>query len=249
VRYRALATDYDGTLANNGRVDAATGAALERYRMSGRPVILVTGRELADLAGVCPELGWFSRVVAENGALLFDPATGRERLLAEPAPEGLVRLLRERGVTPLSVGRVIVATREPQEVEVLRAIRELGLEHELIFNKGAVMLLPSGVNKATGLAAAARDLGLSPRDVVAIGDGENDHAFLAAAGCGVAVANAVPALKERADLVTTCDHGAGVAELIDRLLADEVRSDASRPGASRSEMAEPPERDRTLSDR
>ena len=217
MRYLALATDYDGTLATDGRVNAATAAALDRYRVSGRRVILVTGRELADLMRACPQLDWFSRVVAENGALLYDPATQRERALAEPPSEALVALLRARGVRPLSVGRVIVATREPHEVQVLEAIRELGLEYEVIFNKGAVMVLPSGVNKATGLAAAVEELGLSARDVVAVGDAENDHAFLAAAGCGVAVANAVPALKARADLVTVREQGAGVVELIDRL--------------------------------
>ncbi len=221
MRYLALATDYDETLATGGLVDAATAAALDRYRVSGRRVILVTGRELDDLMRVCPQLDWFSRVVAENGALLYNPATQRERALAEPPPEALVALLRARGVRPLSVGRVIVATREPHEIQVLEAIRELGLEHEVIFNKGAVMVLPSGVNKATGLAAAVEELGFSSRDVVAVGDAENDHAFLAAAGCGVAVANAVPALKARADLVTVRDRGAGVVELIDRLLSDD----------------------------
>jgi len=242
VRYLALATDYDGTLAKDGRVDESTAAAMERYRVSGRRIILVTGRELDDLSRVCPELGWFSRIVAENGALLYDPATGRERVLAEPAPEALVRVLRQRRVTPLSVGRVIVATREPYEAEAVDAIRELGLEHEVIFNKGAVMILPSGVNKATGFMAAVDELGISPRDVVAVGDAENDHAFLAAAGCAVAVANAVPALKERADLVTIADHGAGVAELIERLLSDDpeqVRSGRASGSTVTTGIAEP----------
>ena len=42
--------------------------------------------------------------------------------------------------------------------------------------------------------------------------------------CSVAVANALPALKEAADLVTRGDHGAGVAELIDELLRDDLAS-------------------------
>ena len=224
MRYLALATDYDGTLATGGQVDPATLGALDRLRASGRQVILVTGRELEDLARVCPYLDRFSRIVAENGAVLYEPATRRERLLAEAAPQALVRALQGRGTMPLSVGRVIVATREPHEVEVLGAIRELGLEHEVIFNKGAVMVLPSGVNKATGMAAALDELGLSCHNVVAVGDAENDHAFLGASECAVAVANALPSLRERADLVTTRDHGAGVAELIGRLLADDLRS-------------------------
>ena len=62
---------------------------------------------------------------------------------------------------------------------MLEAIRDLGLELQVIFNKGAVMVLPSGVNKATGLDAALDELGLSPHNVVGVGDAENDHAFLA----------------------------------------------------------------------
>jgi hydroxymethylpyrimidine pyrophosphatase-like HAD family hydrolase len=105
---------------------------------------------------------------------------------------------------------------------VLDVIRELGLERQVIFNKGAVMILPSGMNKATGLAAALDELGLSPHNCVAIGDAENDHAFLGRAECGVAVANALLSLKKAADLVTNGDHGAGVRELIERILASDL---------------------------
>ena len=64
---------------------------------------------------------------------------------------------------------------------MLDTIRDLGLELQVIFNKGAVMVLPAGVNKASGLAAALADLGLSPHNVVGVGDAENDHAFLPSA--------------------------------------------------------------------
>ena len=103
-------------------------------------------------------------------------------------------------VEPLTVGRSIVATWEPNETTVLEAIRELGLDLQIIFNKGAVMVLPSGMNKAAGLAAALRELELSPHNVVGVGDAENDHAFLRACGCAAAVANALPTVKETADI-------------------------------------------------
>ena len=217
-----LATDYDGTLAHNGVVDPATVEALERLKRSGRKLLLVTGRELPDLVAVCPRLDLFDRVVAENGALLFDPATKQERPLApEPSPEFVARL-RADGVAPLSVGRAIVATWEPHEAAALKAIRDLGLELQIVFNKGAVMILPPGVNKASGLRAALDDLGLSAHNVVAVGDAENDHAFMQAAGFSVAVANALPAVKAEADFVTAGARGAGVTELIDVLLEKDV---------------------------
>ncbi|NKE69273.1 HAD-IIB family hydrolase [Candidatus Manganitrophus noduliformans] len=222
MRYYALATDYDGTLATEGRVDEATLAALERLRNSGRRLILVTGRELDELLQVFPQVDLFESVVAENGALLYRPATREIKLLAEAPPARFAETLRARGVGPLSVGRVIVATWTPHETAVLETIRELGLELQVIFNKGAVMVLPSGVNKATGLAAALEALGLSPHNTVGVGDAENDHAFLHLCEASVAVANALPSLKEQADWVTQGSRGAGVTELIDHLLAADL---------------------------
>src|SRR5262245_11433333 len=222
MRYHALACDYDGTLAQHGRVDAATLAALERLLATGRNLLLVTGRELGELKHIFPELHLFAWVVAENGALLYCPATREEKLLAAAPPPALVDGLHQRGVAPLSVGRAIVAMWHPQEKHALDLIRELGLEYQVVFNKDAVMLLPTGVNKASGLTAALDLMHLSPHEVVGVGDAENDHAFLSLSECAVAVDNALPALKERADIVTHCDHGAGVIELIDALIKDDL---------------------------
>jgi HAD superfamily hydrolase (TIGR01484 family) len=222
MRYLALATDYDGTLAKDGSVDESTVAALERLRDSGRRLILVTGRELAELLAIFHEIPLFDRVVAENGALLYRPEGREEKRLGESPPEALIQAIRRRGVQPLSVGRGLIATREPHQIAVLEAIHELGLEWQVIFNKGSVMVLPSGINKATGLGVALDELELSPHNIVGVGDAENDHAFLGLCEFSAAVANALPTVKERADLVTTAGHGRGVVELIERLLADDL---------------------------
>ena len=208
----ALAADYDGTLALDGKVDEPTIEALRELKASGRKLVLVTGRDLADLRKAFNEMVLFDLVVAENGALLFDPANEQENPLGKPPPPAFVARLRELGVAPLTVGRSIVATWEPNETLVLKAIRDLGLELHIIFNKGAVMVLQSDINKASGLKHALKLLGLSPHNVVGIGDAENDQAFLSACGCSVAVANALETVKESADLVVA-DHGRGVAEL------------------------------------
>ncbi|KRB32633.1 HAD-IIB family hydrolase [Mesorhizobium sp. Root172] len=214
----ALATDYDGTLAHDGIVSRKTLAALERFKKSGRKLVLVTGRELPDLKRVFPEIGLFDKVVAENGALIYTPASEEERVISPSPDPKFVARLKKQGVKPLSVGRSIVATWEPHQATVLEIIKKMGLELEIIFNKGAVMILPSGINKATGLAAALQDLRLSPHNVVGIGDAENDHAFLKACGCSVAVDNAIAAVKTTANLVTRGARGKGVEELVDRLI-------------------------------
>jgi haloacid dehalogenase-like hydrolase/Helicase HerA, central domain len=84
------------------------------------------------------------------------------------------------------------------------------------------MVLPAGVNKASGLQIALTRLRLSPLNVVGIGDAENDHAFLRACGCSVAVANALPMLKADADIVASAPRGAGVAETIRRILGGDL---------------------------
>jgi HAD superfamily hydrolase (TIGR01484 family) len=224
MRYLALCCDYDGTIAHHGRVDEPTIDALERLRKSGRKLVLVTGRELDDLQRIFTRLDLFERVVAENGALIYSPATREERVLGEAPSRAFVDALRARGVDRVSVGRSIVATWEPHESTVLETIRDFGLELQVIFNKGAVMVLPAGVNKATGLTAALEKLNLSAHNAVGVGDAENDHAFLSICECSAAVANALAAVKDKADIVLQEDHGAGVTQLIEEMLADDLAS-------------------------
>lgn len=228
MRYHALAADYDGTLAHHGMVEDSTWAALAKLKESGRKVILVTGRELDELLELIPDPLVFDRIVAENGALIYDPTKKSEHPVAPGPPAELVAELQKRGVDRISVGRVIVATWEPYQEIVLGTIRDLGLELQVIFNKGAVMILPSGVNKASGLAEALAVLGLSRHNVVAVGDAENDHALLMSAECGVAVANALPSLKTTADVVMHGDHGTGVVELVEHILRDDLRAVANK---------------------
>jgi HAD superfamily hydrolase (TIGR01484 family) len=221
--FLALVTDYDGTIARHGLVDTETCEALKRFKATGRRLVLVTGRELLDLKRVFAEIKLFDRVVAENGAVIYNPATEEERAIAAAPPMVFVEKLKQRKVEPLSVGRSIVATWEPHEITVLEVIRELGLELQIIFNKGAVMVLPPGMNKAAGLAAALAELELSAYNVVGVGDAENDHAFLHACGCAAAVANALPMVKEAADVVLDAEGGAGVVELMNRICAEDSR--------------------------
>lgn len=230
MQYHALAVDYDGTLATDGRVDDETIAALHRLRESGRRLILVTGRIVDQLVDVFPQIGLCNLVVADNGALLYDPETNERTPLHDRPPAEFIAELARRGVPNLEIGDVIVATWEPHETTVLETIRDMGLELQIIFNKGAVMILPTGVNKATGLRSALRKLGLSHHNTVGIGDAENDEAFLKYCDASVAVENALDVVKRQVDIVTTGARGEGVTELIDRLLEDDLRKLHRRTG-------------------
>lgn len=161
MRYFALASDYDGTLAEHGYVTDSTVAAPERLRGSGRRLRLVSGQQLDDIIAIFPQIHLFDAVVAENGAVLYDAVTRDVQCLVNPPPEEFVQELRHRGVDPLSRGRGIVATWELHEQTVLQTIHDLNLELQVIFIKGAAMVLPTGINKASGLVRGLEQLKLS----------------------------------------------------------------------------------------
>lgn len=216
--YRAIATDYDGTLANDGFVDEATWTAMAAFGQSGRQIILVTGRQLNDLTRVCPRMEQFAAVVAENGAVLHWPSSGQTQLLGEPPPPEFIHRLQQAGVKEINRGEVIVATWQPHGATVQATLTAMQLDFQVILNKRAVMVLPQGVDKALGLKTALTYLHIAPEEVVGIGDAENDIPLLQTCGLGVAVGNALPELKAIADYTTTAERGAGVQEFIKRLL-------------------------------
>jgi len=232
MRYRVLATDYDGTLATHGEVEPRTVAALREFVQSGRKAILVTGRLLHEIQQICAGIELFDIVIAENGAVLWTEDTGA-RNLAPPVPLDLVAALRRRGVTPLNVGSVICSTWSDHEDTVRDTVKELGLNVELIPNKGALMILPADTDKGTGLMAGLKVLRERREAVVAVGDAENDLALFATAGFSAAVANALPRVKAAAGMVLAGAHGAGVEELIEAVLDDDLAaatSEAKRAG-------------------
>lgn len=217
MRFRAIATDYDSTLATEGHAFPPALAALRQAQEAGRKLILVTGRELESLRSVFPGMSLFDLIVAENGALLFFPASSRERLLCQAVPNGLLTALERKGVTPLSAGRCVIGTVTPQEQVVEQTIEQLHLHWQIIMNRESVMVLPRGVNKGTGFSAAMAEFGLKPSEAVGIGDAENDHDFLRLCGLPVAVGNAIASLKQEAKFITKAERGAGVVEALAHL--------------------------------
>ncbi|MDQ6676310.1 MAG: HAD hydrolase family protein [Acidobacteriota bacterium] len=213
-RVRAIATDYDETIAEHGFVPQLTLRAMERFRASGRLLILDTGRGLEDLTALFPELDRFDRIVAENGAVLYDPGTKIGRVLAPPLAPAFLADLGRRGVEPIPKRQVIVDTWAVHHGQIREAIREAGLDYQLIYNKDSVMVLPNGVDKGTGLKHALTGTGVSPFETAGIGDAQNDFELLAACGIKVAVPHAIPALTREAN------HTMSFVELVDSILSD-----------------------------
>lgn len=216
---RVFACDFDGTTAINGQLAPEIAAALGRARAHGIVTLLVTGRVLEDVQALCADLSMFDAVVAENGALIWLCAAGRMIQLGEAPPDQFLGELRARGV-PFHVGTVIVGTWDSHVNEVLGSIRRFALDAQLIFNRAAMMVLPSGVNKATGVLRALEELGRSEKNLIAFGDAENDLPLFAMAEIAVAARDSVPAVAARADHQLSIPGGAGVARYINRCLDD-----------------------------
>ncbi len=228
--FRAIAVDYDGTLTQSNRPTPAVLDALRAARAEGRTLILVTGRILAELLDDFPEVeSEFDAIVSENGAVLWTLRDG-ERLLAAPVAEELEAVLRRSGC-PFRRGRVILATEAAYDRFVMAEIARLRSDDRLVYNRQALMVVPSGVSKGTGLYQALGDLGISAHSTVGIGDAENDHTLLESCELGVAVANAVPSLQARADIVLGEADGDGVtAFLRGPVLRGEIRVRPKRWG-------------------
>jgi hydroxymethylpyrimidine pyrophosphatase-like HAD family hydrolase len=222
MRYVALAAGFDGTLARDGRCDERCIDALRALAATGRKLILVTGRELRELLEIFPEARLFDYVVAENGAVMHRPATRESEILAQAPPEILLQELHRRHVTPLTVGSSIVRTVQANEAEVSAALRKLQLDFQLVTNPGALMMLPAGVNKASGVWAALRELGVSRHNLVAIGDGENDLALFEFAEHAVAVQNSDPLVQRVANRTTLGAYCDGFLELARDLIATDL---------------------------
>lgn len=213
MRFRVLACDYDRTIAQDAVVPDANRRLLDEVAASGRRLLMVTGRTREELLDVFDELTLFDRIVLENGAVLYDPESSLERTLAPRVSKELVAELARAAVQPLAVGRVICSTARRNEGQVLAVLGDLGLDLKISYNRDSMMVLPAGVSKATGFSAAIDDLGEQASATVAVGDGENDIPFLAAAGVGVAVEHAVEALRQCADITLTEPGTAGLRRL------------------------------------
>ena len=186
MKFSALALDYDGTIAVNGVFDPAVREAVGEARRRGIIVNLVTGRRLPDLHHVAGDLTCFDVIVAENGAVLEFPASGRHVLIGHAPSPGFLQELQRREI-PFTAGESVVEADAQWAGPILEVIRLLEQPLILAFNRGRVMVLPQAIRKSTGLRQALLALRVSIHNTVGVGDAENDHDLLDACEVGVAV--------------------------------------------------------------
>lgn len=231
MRFRVLALDYDGTIAEDGRVQPDVGAAIQDARAQGIAILLVTGRRLDDLRRVAGDLTFADAVVAEGGAVVLYPESNRSFALAGPPSSALLEDLRRLEIHA-EAGQSIIDADASLAPIFLDLIRNRELPLAILFNRGRLMVLPQSVRKATGLRNALATLRLSAHNAIGIGDAENDHALLEACEVGVAVGWGSPALQPAAAEVLAGPRPGALAAYI-RRLAGRTRLPPDR-GARRS---------------
>ena len=210
--FQVVAVDLDGTLTSRGEVSAKALDAIDHARSNGLVAVLVTGRIGAELNAEFPQIAeHVDALVLENGAVIV--IEGKARALSASVEDGLVDALTARGV-PHRRGEVLLAIDGMHAATVVEVIGELGLDYQVVWNRAAMMVLPAGITKGTGLGAVLAEMHLSPHNTVAVGDAENDLSLFGMAEIGAAVANAIPSVRQHADLVLDQADGDGIVDLL-----------------------------------
>ncbi len=211
-KIEAIACDYDRTLTDESLVLSENAvASLKSAKDNGIKVFIASGRRLPFLVDVTAGRGFVDAIIAENGAVIYDPADGAKVLLGEGLEELKSAFV---GVDFVEVEEVIVATTLPYLEDVKEIIRRNGLSVDIELNRNDVMIMPKGIDKGSGIAKAAEIYGINRENLACIGDAENDLKMFGVAGVKVAVANALDALKDEADIVCSEPYGDGVKEFV-----------------------------------
>lgn len=215
MKFGVLVLDYDGTTEHNHGFHPEVRAAIQEARSAGITVVLATGRILQSLRQELIDLTLLDAVVAENGAVLLFPDTGRSSVLGRPPAPAFLEALKRRNID-IAVGECVVEADANAAPQILQVIREMELPLVLLFNRGRVMVLPQSISKATGLNHALNALRLSSHNALAIGDAENDFEMLQFCEVGVAVGWGSRALQASADQILPGDGPSAVAAYIRR---------------------------------
>ena len=88
-------------------------------------------------------------------------------------------------------------------------------------------LAPAGVTKWSAVQRLATQWGIAEAEICAVGDDVNDIPMLRAAGLGVAMGNALPAVKAAADRIAPSHDEDGLAEVVAWLLEAGIRDQGS----------------------
>ena len=220
MKYRLLALDLDGTLLNSRKeVTPAVKRALEWVRERGVRVVLSTGRIVGEAAEFACELPCDDLMVTAGGTAIA--AASDERILQSwemPCEIGakVVEAVQSRPVrVMIYVGSKIYINEYSNRDFVVNYRVEGFHANKIVTEDIAGEIRKNKLNVTKVYALGEREvLGVTPAEMAAIGDSDNDAEMLRAVGMPVAMGNADPALKALAKYVTAdCDHD-GIAQAV-----------------------------------
>ncbi len=135
-------------------------------------------------------------------------------------PVELVDLTAER-----IYNKAVVAIDEDYLDEQIKKIpSEFYDKYEVIKTRSNLLeFMPKGITKAYGISLLAKDLAIEQEEIMTIGDEENDLPMIEYAGLGVAMENAVPRVKELADVITDTNDNDGVAKAVEKFVLEPLK--------------------------
>lgn len=216
--FKVVASDFDGTLTNGGRLLSLEAVrALRALQFRGVKVSLISGMNYPSLYKLSFYLGCRGAVIAENGAVIG--YGGQFRVLGEKGPSlKVLEALRRRFPSlveswdnryrSIDIG----FERNLPRDEVSRFVMENSRDIRFVDSGVAYHLLDRRVDKGVGLRVAAELMKVKTSDIAAIGDNENDLELFQEAGFSIALANAPEKLKREADHVASHEDGLGFIE-------------------------------------
>ncbi len=198
-----------------------TGACLRRYTMTPESVEAVLSRTAGE--PVVYE-AFVEGVAYADAAYVRDPVSRGATVQAIP----YIQNTR----TPVEDMEAFIRAHAEELDSIDLVLRDQALKHRLwaslpeqIPDLYVTASVPSllelshrNAGKHSGVRFLAERLGLSPMEIAAFGDGDNDAEMLAYVGCGIAMENGTDACKAAADYVTLHYAQDGVAYAIHNIL-------------------------------
>ncbi len=218
---KALATDVDGTITDKNRRGCMSAIeTIHKVEDMGIPVIIVTGNILCFTKALTTFLSTSGGIVAENGGVI--ESQGQATVLGNfETCQNAYNYLKSK----LSIEKVQNSDLRISEVALTRkisveSIKDVLKDHpvKIYDSKFAIHITDPNVNKGSSLVRVAKDLGVKPHEILAIGDSENDIEFLSAAGVKATVSNADNELKDISDYVSKKAHGDGFKDAVERYI-------------------------------
>ncbi|MGB4196199.1 MAG: phosphoglycolate phosphatase [Methanoculleus sp.] len=222
---RAVATDVDGTLTDRRRrINTAAVEAIRTLVDAGITVMLASGNTVCFMDSISKMIGTDGTIIGENGGVYRRGFSGPlqvvgDRQVCLEAFEILRDYFARKGVELEQYSAEyrfadVAFARNIDPAEAQAVIQVQGLDVRVLDTGFAIHLQPPGVSTGAAMRELAVEMGIPTSEILAIGDSENDIEMLEAAGVGVAVANATPATRMAADVVTSRPHGDGFVEAV-----------------------------------